>query len=305
MTIVVPVYNRPSLMVRCLESLKAQTYRPLHVIVVDNASTDNTLSVVERWQEVNTGGDFTMQILSESLSGAAYARQTGLEHVDTDKVMFFDSDDVMRPECVSEVMKVWQRKPEADVVVWPITFRRADGPSDSHSIKGNLIERHLIHAVFRTQGYAVKTSFLRSCGGWRGEYPVWNDFETGTRLILHEPVVAAIGRSLVDVYPQAESITGLGFSDKHGKWEKSLKAIDESIERSGRADRRRLHNIVTYRRAILAAYYAKEGRPDLAGSLYAQALREIPKEKRPLIRFAYHWTRLGMRGAFSIVGKFL
>ena len=305
MTIVVPVYNRPSLIVRCLESLKAQTYRPLHVIVVDNASTDDTLSVVERWGEGNAGGDFSFQVLSESLSGAAYARQTGLEHVATDKVMFFDSDDVMRPECVSEAMKAWQSKPEADVVVWPITFQRADGPYDSHSIKGNLIERHLVHAVFRTQGYAVKTSFLRSCGGWRGEYPVWNDFETGARLILKGPIVAVIDRSLVDVYPQAESITGLRFSDKHGKWEKSLDAIDKTIERSGRADRRRLHNIVTYRRAILAAYYTREGRSDLASHLYSQALREITKEKRPLIRFAYHWTRLGMRGAFSIVGKFL
>ncbi|MDE6379050.1 MAG: glycosyltransferase family 2 protein [Muribaculaceae bacterium] len=305
MTIVVPVYNRPALIVRCLDSLKSQSYRPLHVIVVDNVSTDDTLPAVEKWKEENETADFLIETLSESKAGAAHARQTGLERVDTEKVMFFDSDDVMRPECVAEVMTAWRREKEADIVAWPITFRRDEGSAETHSIKGNLIERHLVHAIFRTQGYAVKTSFIKSCGGWRGEFPVWNDFETGARLILHEPVVVAIDRSLVDVYPQAESITGLSFSSKQGKWEKSLDAIDGTIDQSGHQDRNRLHNIVTYRRAILAAFYAREGHPEFAMPLYLRALREIPKKKRPLIRFAYHWTRLGMRGAFSIVGKFL
>ena len=305
MTIVVPVYNRPALIVRCLDSLKAQTYRPLHVIVVDNASTDDTLPVVERWKADETDGSFTMQVMSESRCGAAYARQTGLEAVSTEKVMFFDSDDVMRPGCVSEVMKVWRNRPETDIVAWPVTFHRHSGTSDTHSIKGDLIGRHLVHAIFRTQGCAVRTAYFKECGGWCGEYPVWNDFETGARLILNDPQVVAIQDSLVDVYPQAESITGLGFSGKCGKWEKSLAAIDRSISKSMHSDAQRLHRIVTYRRAILAAHYAKEGHSELAGPLYRQALHEMPKEKRPLIRFAYHWTRLGMRGAFSIIGKFL
>ena len=305
MTIVVPVFNRPSLLVRCLDSLKAQTYRPLRVIVVDNASTDDTLSVARRWRDDRSEASFSVVVLSESRSGAAYARQTGLDKVLTDKVMCFASDDVMRATCVSEVMAAWKNIPDADMVAWPITFHRANGEYDTHPIKGNLMERHLVHGLFRTQGYAVKTSFLRQCGGWRGQFPVWNDFETGTRLILRDPNVIAIGHSLVDVYPQAESITGLGFSDKHGKWEKSLYGVDESISRCFRSDTARLHRIVTYRRAILAAHYAKEGHRELSLPLYRQALSETPKMKRPLIRFAYHWTRLGMRGAFSIIGRLL
>ena len=304
-TIVVPVFNRPSLLVRCLDSLKAQTYRPLRVIVVDNASTDDTLSVAQRWRDDRSEASFHVVVLSESRSGAAYARQTGLDKVITDKVMFFDSDDVMRVTCVSEVMAAWKKIPEADMIAWPITFHRANGDYDTHSIRGNLTERHLVHGLFRTQGYAVKTSYLRRCGGWRGQFPVWNDYETGTRLILGDPDVIAISHSLVDVYPQAESITGLSFADKHGKWEKSLQAIDETISRCGHFDTARLHRIVTYRRTILAAHYAKEGHPELAMPLYRQALSEVPRTKRPLIRFAYHWTRLGMRGAFSIIGKFL
>lgn len=305
MTIVVPVYNRPKLVVRCLESLKVQTYRPLHVIVVDNASTDDTIVNIERWMSVNANKNFTMEILSESNSGAAYARNMGLNHVATDKVMFFDSDDIMRPICVENIMDLWNHYPDVDVIAWQVAIHQNGNVRITHSIKGNLVEQHMVHAILRTQGYAIKTDFIKNIGGWRGEFPSWNDLETGARVLLSNPKVKALNGVYADVYHQKESITGENFSDKHGNWEKSLDGIDESIRKSGRNDEKRLHNIITYRRAILAAHYSKEGHPELAKPLYEQALSEVPKKKRPLIRFAYHWTKNGFRGAFLIVGKFL
>ncbi len=305
MTIVVPVFNRPALIVRCLDSLKAQTYRPLHIIVVDNASKDDTLYKVEKWKEANSDGGFTMKVLSELRTGAAYARQCGLQEVSTDKVMFFDSDDEMRRDCVANIMDIWQKNPDLDVITWPVAIHQNHEVKITHSAKDSFLECHLIHAILRTQGYAIKTDFLRNVGGWRGEFPNWNDLETGARVLLSDPKVKAIDNVFVDVYHQKESITGESFSGKHGKWELSLDGIDESIRQSQRKDQGRLHNIITYRRAILAAHYSKEGHPELARPLYDQALKGIQKEKRPLIRFAYHWTRLGMRGAFSIIGKWL
>ncbi len=305
MTIVVPVYNRPSLIVRCLESLKSQTYRPLSVIVVDNGSTDDTLDKVRKWQHAHTSDDFKVVVMTESALGAAYSRELGLQNVKTDKVMFFDSDDVMRPNCVQAVMDRWTSNPDIDVIAWPVAIHQDGNVRVTHLAKGNLLERHLVHAILRTQGYAIKTEFLKKAGGWRGEYPSWNDLETGLRILLADPKVDSFTEIYADVYHQKESITGENFSSKHGNWEKSLEGIDLSISQSQRDGRQRLHNIVSYRRAILAAYYAREGHPELAKPLYEQAIREIPKKKRPLIRFAYHWTKCGLRGAFLIVGKFL
>lgn len=306
MTVVVPVFNRPELIRRCLDSIEAQTWRPLHVIVVDNASTDDTVSSVARWKETHGSDGFSLTILSESRKGAAYARQTGLDRVATDKVMFFDSDDSMRPDCVASVMEAWRRDPDADIVAWPVAKHVGNGKVlESRAVKGNILEMHMVHALFQTLAYAVKTDCLRKAGGWRGEFPNWNDLETGTRLLLGNPSVIALPRPLVDVYPQEESITGTSYSAKNGLWEMSLDGMERSIRRSGRPDMARLLAIVSYRRAILAATYAKEGRMDLASPLYERSLLEVPAGKRPLIRFAYHWTRCRMRGAFSIVGRFL
>ncbi len=304
-TVIVPVFNRPVLVKRCLESLKAQTWRPLNVIVVDNASTDNTLEVLAHWKKVNEEEEFNIELLNENQKGAAFARQKGLEHCLSDKVMFLDSDDSMRPEAVAILMNEWKNNPDAAIVAWPVS-RFIDGRKfRTHSIRGNLLERHLVHSIFLTVGYASKTFYLRSIGGWRGQFLTWDDLELGTRVLLPKPDVIALQTPLVDVYPQDESITGTNFASKSGLWEKSLDGIKKSIEESGRADIPRLLNIVSYRRAILAADYAKEERNDLAKPLYLQALGEVPKLKRPLIRFAYYWTRMHLRGAFHIVGPFL
>lgn len=305
MTVVVPVFNRQSLIDRCLDSLFDQTWRPIEVIIVDNASTDKTVDKVNEWKNRKCNDRFSLKILSDSRRGAAFARQTGLEHTQTEKVMFFDSDDVMRQECVASAMAVWKRYPDVDVVAWPVAIHHNGEVRITHHIKGNIVERHLVHAVLRTQGYAIKTKFIKEAGGWRGEYPNWNDLETGTRILLANPRVYSLNEVLADVYHQKESITGERFSDQHGKWEKALGGIDDSISKCESASKPRLHNIVSYRRAVLAAHYAREGKSDIAIPLYTQAINEISKDKRPLIRFAYHWTRLGMRGAFSIVGKFL
>lgn len=305
MTVVVPVYNRAHLIRRCLDSIYAQTYRPLCVIVVDNASTDSTVLEVEEWASSHREKDFSVIQLSESRRGAAFARQTGLQHASTEKIMFFDSDDKMRPDAVASIMRAWAEDPEADAVAWPLVIHRSDGDRLSHSISGNLLERHMVHAIFCTLGYAAKVEVMNACGGWCGDFSCWDDLEMGVRLLIRNPRVKALRNPLAEVFPQVESISGVAFSDKAGKWELALDGIDRSIDAGSRPDAARLHNIVSYRRAILAADYAKERHPELAKPLYERALREVPKEKRPLIRFAYHWTRLGMRGAFSIIGNFL
>lgn len=302
MTIVVPVFNRENLIERSLDSLYSQTWRPIHVIVVDNSSSDASAERASRWGERHSSEEFSFELLSDSRHGAAYARQTGLEHTTTDHVMFFDSDDVMRCDAVQTAMGRFLSDSSVDIVAWPVAFLRKSGTKVSQKIRGNIMERHLVHSVLRTEGYAVKTSFLRAVGGWRGEFPNWNDFETGVRLLLQYPVIIAVDRPMSDVYPQVESITGVDYVSKAGKWEKSLDAAERYISGSTRGDKRRLLNIVNWRRAMLAAYYAREGRTDLAAPLLAEALGKVDAIRRPLIRVSYLLTRHGMRGTFSIFG---
>ncbi|MDE6340747.1 MAG: glycosyltransferase family 2 protein [Muribaculaceae bacterium] len=302
MTIVVPVFNRETLIERSLDSLYAQTWRPIHLIVVDNASSDASAERAARWGERHSDDNFSFRLLSDTRHGAAYARETGLEHTSTDYVMFFDSDDVMHPDTVQTAMDIFLSDSSVDMVTWPVAFLREKGTRISHKIEGRLMERHLVHSVLRTEGYAVRTEFLRRAGGWKGEFPNWNDFETGVRLILRDPEIRIVDRPMSDVYPQVVSITGVDYVSKAGKWEKSLDAAEAYIAASTRTDRRRLLNIVNWRRAMLAALYAREGRADLAAPLLRLALEKTDKKRRPVMRLSYLLARMGMRGTFTLFG---
>ncbi|MDE5631667.1 MAG: glycosyltransferase, partial [Muribaculaceae bacterium] len=61
LSIVIPVYNRGAVVGRTLQSIAAQTYRPLKVILVDNASADDTAAVLRAWQAEVSAPDFEVE----------------------------------------------------------------------------------------------------------------------------------------------------------------------------------------------------------------------------------------------------
>lgn len=310
MTIVVPVRNREQLVVRCLDSLSAQTWRPLHVIVVDNASTDNTRQVVEKWFAEHSTSDFETSLEIEPCPGACKARQRGLDIVTTPYVMFFDSDDVMRPRTVEYAMKAFKANAHADLIAWPVEIHFCDGKTRLTKSIGKgvkqIMERHLIHSVLRTQGYAVKTEFLRRVGGWKGSLPAWNDWELGVRLLALNPNIVALKTPGADVFHQKESITGERFSDKAGVWEQSLMAVARDLTECKETSMRGFLPLVAYRCAVLAAHYKKEGDPRTGERLMKNLLYVMKKNRataRTLfgVSAAYRITAAGHRGAYLLL----
>lgn len=359
-SIIIPVYNRQHLIVRALDSVAAQTYRPIELVVVDNASTDSSRNIVRAWRERvvgnastdsphnpgkasevrNVGDGLTVILADEKRKGAAQARQTGFELSTSDVVLFFDSDDEMHPHLAANVMEAFDRRPDLEMVYWKTTYGSSSLPAAPTSAsappipsppepeglpkvapkrnarrfsKRNLLRRHLFNGMFATQTYALKADLFRRAGGWNVTLPCWNDWELGLRLLLQNPVLQAIPRTLVTIYPQAESITGVDFKSKHGQWEKSIEAMECVSSRQPEPLRTKLLNMLLYRRINLAALYRSEGAPDLSRQLLATSLyptspadspaviqRKIPKWRKWLLRFIYHYTSRGGRAAYLL-----
>ena len=79
-SIIIPVYNRASVVPATLQSVVAQTYRPLQVVLVDNDSTDDTLQVLETFKKEHPGEGFNVVITNEAHHTAGAARNRGFEH---------------------------------------------------------------------------------------------------------------------------------------------------------------------------------------------------------------------------------
>jgi glycosyltransferase involved in cell wall biosynthesis len=92
-SIIVPAYNAERFITRTLRSALNQTFKDIEVVVVDDGSTDNTRSIVERVAEL----DSRVRLFSTINRGVAKARNFGIENARGTLVGFLDADDLWHP----------------------------------------------------------------------------------------------------------------------------------------------------------------------------------------------------------------
>jgi glycosyltransferase involved in cell wall biosynthesis len=103
---IVPVYNGEPYLGAALESVLAQTYRPIEVIVVDDGSTDAIASYGDRLRSAR-----------QPNGGTPAARNLGLSLAGGEFVAFLDADDLWHPEKLARQMARFQARPELDMCV--------------------------------------------------------------------------------------------------------------------------------------------------------------------------------------------
>lgn len=101
-SVIVPIYNSASTLRRCLESLVAQSFRDFELILVDDGSTDLSLSICREYADA----DPRIKVFSQANSGVSAARNLGLSNATGDYVAFCDSDDMVREFWLSSMMSV-------------------------------------------------------------------------------------------------------------------------------------------------------------------------------------------------------
>jgi glycosyltransferase involved in cell wall biosynthesis len=116
-SIIIPTFNRSSLLDEALASAAAQRYRPLEIIVVDDGSTDDTAAVVNHWRELLADdSQVIVRYFPQSNSGVSSARNRGLIESRGDFIQFLDSDDILNPEKLSLHIACLKRNPQCGYV---------------------------------------------------------------------------------------------------------------------------------------------------------------------------------------------
>ena len=100
-SVVIPAFNREKTISYCLNSVLAQTYEKIEVIVVDDCSTDNTVAVAKSYTDPRV-----RCIVLEKKSGAQAARNRGIREAAGDWIAFQDSDDEWMPEKIEKQVEV-------------------------------------------------------------------------------------------------------------------------------------------------------------------------------------------------------
>ena len=97
-SVIVPIYNTEKLLLRCVDSILAQTFQDFELILVDDGSTDGSGGLCDKF----AGRDSRITVLHQKNSGVGAARNAGLDwvyaHSDSRWITFVDSDDWAHPQ---------------------------------------------------------------------------------------------------------------------------------------------------------------------------------------------------------------
>lgn len=113
-SIIVPVYNVQNSVARCLESICAQTWKNIEIILVNDGSRDESFSVCEQFREK----DPRIVLVDKSNSGVSDTRNCGMTLASGKYVQFVDSDDYIEPDFTERLVTAAETN-NADLVIAP------------------------------------------------------------------------------------------------------------------------------------------------------------------------------------------
>lgn len=160
-SIVIPVHNEDYVLPRCLDSVLAQTYRELEIIIVDDGSRDESAAICEQY----VARDDRIRVIRQEQSGVSAARNRGLDAASGTYVQFVDADDCVEPAMTETLVELIETG-RADLAC--SGFYRVDvGPSGSTTAVMSLPE----------EGAATRGEYLamvRFTRNYRLFAPIWN-----------------------------------------------------------------------------------------------------------------------------------
>jgi glycosyltransferase involved in cell wall biosynthesis len=128
-SVVIPTYNRASLIAESLDSVFAQTYPRLEVIVIDDGSTDGTENAVAPYLD-------RIIYVRQKNQGLAGARNAGFAKASGEYIAWLDSDDLWNPEKTALQLAYLRKRPDTVCIASDFSAFSSDGFFDRSHVRG-------------------------------------------------------------------------------------------------------------------------------------------------------------------------
>jgi cellulose synthase/poly-beta-1,6-N-acetylglucosamine synthase-like glycosyltransferase len=140
-SIVTSVYNEEANIQAYLDSLTQQTYRGFELTIVDDGSTDNTVSIIKEYQE-----KLSIDLIILPHQGWKLAKAEAYANASGDILIIFDADEIIQEKCVENLIEPFD-DPQVGAVGGQITTT-----GNNWVLKGAKLGRELIHQLRKDQG---------------------------------------------------------------------------------------------------------------------------------------------------------
>jgi len=124
-SIIIPVFNRATILKDTLDSIVNQTYANWECLIVDDGSTDETKTVIQKYAQ-NDSRIIGLERPQEKNKGANACRNYGLSAAKGDYIVFFDSDDIMAPTCLERRVQAFTVHQDKDMLIFSMGVFKED-----------------------------------------------------------------------------------------------------------------------------------------------------------------------------------
>ena len=152
-SVIVPIYNSEKYLPMCIESILNQTYNNLEIILVDDGSQDDSLTICSEYAK----RDHRIQVLNQENMGVSAARNQGLDNMSGDYFTFVDSDDELYQNAVEFLLRDMMEY-AADMVSAVKTLVYFDGTSKSPYDDGKTYVYDGVESIKRSLLYDRQTN---------------------------------------------------------------------------------------------------------------------------------------------------
>lgn len=185
-TVIIPTFNRSPCLPRALDSVLAQTFQPVEVIVVDDGSDDGTAALVKRsYPQVS--------YLHQARRGVSAARNQGIRNSTGTWLAFLDSDDTWLPDKLAIQLEALRRNPDLHIChtdeIWIRRGRRVN-PARKHAKRGGWIFRDCLPlCCISPSSVIIHRSVFDQVGLFDESLPVCEDYDLWLRITARFPVL--------------------------------------------------------------------------------------------------------------------
>lgn len=229
-SILLPVYNIAKYLPATLDSLSAQTFRDFEIVCVDDASSDNTLEIMQEYASkfpvVNIVRNATNQRLARTLN-------IGLQACRGEYIFRIDGDDLLTPDALEKMMRTLEQNPQANAAVCDREHIDENGRpyrlsltlTEDYYLKKNMIFR----TAFGGQPCLIKKDVWFAAGLHSEFLRAASDKDMGLKMVKHINIVGLPERLYIYREHRANTTSNSGSYKNSAEFQNHFRELTDSV----------------------------------------------------------------------------
>lgn len=234
-TVIMPVYNREKYLAEAIDSVLCQTYNNFELIIIDDGSTDRSLSIAENYQSVNNA---RIRIIKQANQGPSVARNNAIKVAKGELIGFIDSDDKWTVDKLEMQVKLISNLPSASFVYSGYSLMNEQGEITRECLPDKSMEGQIYKKLWTKNNnmsggtVLVRTETITKIGLFDEDLEGGENFDLRVRLSKMGPVYF-VNKSLYYYRKHSSNLT----TDILRGQKAWLKLINKHLSRSVKGER--------------------------------------------------------------------